>query len=326
MGLLNFTLNPLDFLNYSLKMTQSINQSTRRRCKRSLTITRTLLSTLLLSVLSPAFAQTTNVIPTGGEWRSGLRQEPFDNMESACNFGFDLLYKNKNPDPACAITKFSGKKLYVYTALSDTEGIGIGQCYVSVMLTELKKINDKPVRVCTKFQEHPVPIAVLHTPAKQTCPVEPLKPITDPEALRIEGGDDKIREKLTPGMKKSLACLENAGVGFKLTSAWRPKAYQDHFYEIYTKLLELDKRKNKTNPACKPIRDAIEVERAKHKIANLLKNNKGRKRVAESSKHSLGLAFDGGWTVNDAKLDKVANSCGVYRRIKEVDPPHFEPL
>jgi hypothetical protein len=222
--------------------------------------------------------------------------------------------------------------------------VGFGHCFVEGPKVErYELINNQVVGICSSFIEEPFLLSLVqHTPptcpapangqraaaaADCECPVKPLKPITDPDALRIENGDNKIRSKLTPDMQQKLICLENAGVGFKLTSAWRPQTYQDHFYEIYTKLIEFDKLdKDKKLPmVCNSLRTSIDNHAKEHGIANMLANGK-RKAVAITSNHRLGIAFDGKWSVSATRLDAAAKACGVWRRIKIIDPPHFESL
>jgi hypothetical protein len=279
-------------------------------------------------VLSPAFAQTTNVIPSGGKWQTLVRAEPFDSLDAACQFKFDFGEKQRPPPtPACAANKLSGKKLYQYIPTSETEGMGVGHCYVTQAIVNSKFINGEFVKTCTGFQESPFPIVVIHTPAKQTCPVEPLKPITDPDALRFENGDKVREDKLDPSMKKKLDCLRDAvskaGGKLEVTSAWRPMAYQNHLFEIYSKRKKINSKDNKKNPACKAIIAEIEREygpKPGHGI---------KSRVAEKrSLHEDGLAFDASWSnnISDSKIDVLAASCKLNRPFKDRDDDfvHFQ--
>jgi hypothetical protein len=166
------------------------------------------------------------------------------------------------------------------------------------------------------------------------CPVEPLKLITDPDAIRFENGDKVRRDKLSATTEKNLVCLEKAvalerpAKTIELNSAWRPQSYQDHLREIYLKMLELDKISNKKNPSCAPIRSAIEAERQGHEIANLRKDG-SRKPVGDKSNHTSGNAFDARWTTSDARIDELAKVCNLVRPYKDskktnYDYPHFE--
>jgi hypothetical protein len=166
------------------------------------------------------------------------------------------------------------------------------------------------------------------------CPVEPLKLITDPDAIRFENGDNVRRDKLTATTETNLQCLINAvsqerpSRSFSVNSAWRPTAYQDHFYEIYKKLLELDKDSNIKIPACIPIRNAIEQEANNHRIANLRRDG-SRKPVGSTSNHTSGNAFDASWTTTDARIDELAAGCNLIRPFldstrSDYDKPHFQ--
>lgn len=156
-----------------------------------------------------------------------------------------------------------------------------------------------------------------------TCPVKPLKPITDPEALRFENGDNLREDLLAPSMKTKLACLKDAvtKAGGTLTpkSAWRPIGYQEHFYEIFTKFKELNKTKNKKIAACKPILKTITYEKdIKHGI-------QGAVAIPSKSLHEDGLAFDATWDkISDAKIDQLAATCGLNRPLKVKDRVHFQ--
>ncbi len=118
------------------------------------------------------------------------------------------------------------------------------------------------------------------------CPVEPPKPITDPDALRFEKGESVRKDKLTVDMQKKMQCLSGAVAqacgSLNETSAWRPTAYQAHLYEIYSKKIELKKRSNKKNPAFKPTLDEVDAENGKHG----LKNQVGK---PGKSRHELGM-------------------------------------
>jgi hypothetical protein len=295
----------------------------------------------------PAFAQTsgtTDVIPIGGKWNPMFGNQPLDSLQAACEFDFNALYKNRRRIPDCRIVRLSSKKLYESYDVNVGDYVGLGHCFVEAPIVEYKTINNQVIGVCTDFIEEPSLMSVVqHAPptcpapangqraAAATdceCPVKPLKPITDPEALRFENGDNVREDKLSPSMKTKLQCLKNAGVGFKLTSAWRPQSYQDHLYEIYTKLIKFDKlAENKQLPmVCNSLRTSIDKHAGDHGVANMLPSGK-RKSVAILSNHRLGNAFDGKWSASDAKLDAAAKACGLWRPLKfNNDPPHFESL
>lgn len=149
----------------------------------------------------------------------------------------------------------------------------------------------------------------------RTCPVAPLTPITDPIAQQFERGENPvIEEKLTDSMKTKLACLRKEVAAAKgiltVNSAWRPPAYQDHFYEIKTKFKAL--RKN-TNPGCSAIKKAVLVEYTHHGLNGL---------VGKTSKHSIGEAFDANWSSAIA-IDQLAGKCNLFRPWPTADRMHF---
>jgi hypothetical protein len=168
----------------------------------------------------------------------------------------------------------------------------------------------------------------------KSCPVEPLADYKgSPGYDRFESGDTVIKDKLTPDMQKKLQCFEsamaNASIKGKVNSAWRPEWYQQHFYEMYEKLLKLDEI---DNPACNARFAEIDAHAAKHGIARF---NKGGDRTPvgkpEKSNHPQGVAFDFTWRpkkspnrVLDAKVDALASSCGLYRPYPDNDWMHFE--
>ncbi len=131
------------------------------------------------------------------------------------------------------------------------------------------------------------------------CPVKPLKPITDPDALKFERGETLRLNKLSAKMQENALCLVSkaklAGIPLHIKSAWRPQAYQDHFYEIYTKLLMLDDPINKKNPECAPRIKEIEGEANEHGIAQIDKRTQKRTLVASKSDHRDGNAIDAPW-------------------------------
>ena len=278
---------------------------------------------LLLNTL-PTFAQITDVIPTGGEWNSIFRPEPFDSINAACEFQFDIVGKQTSPVPACRIRRLSGKNTYI--PFPNGMG-GFGKCPIEEPKIESKIIDGKHTLVCTGFIEIGNPTTVIYK--APTCPVEPLKLITDPVVLAME--KDPVQEgKLNLDMYAKTQCLKSAasaaGITFTVTSAWRPQPYQDHLRDIFDKMTALDLESNQI-PACIPVRNAIEKHRAFHGIA--VKQNGERRPVAIKSKHPVGNAIDASWNSSDAKIDQVAATCGLCRpyknpKVKGYDKPHFE--
>jgi hypothetical protein len=168
------------------------------------------------------------------------------------------------------------------------------------------------------------PVAVGDTPMCSKpipCPVEPLKPITDPIALQFENGSPVWENRLSPDMAGKLQCLRTALAKEKppgsiaVNSAWRPKAYQDHLFEIKSKLEQLKEDVVRKIPACIPIRNQLLGEKRKHGLGT---------QVGATSKHSDGAAFDANWSnITTARLDELAATCKLSRPIRN-DPIHFQ--
>ena len=151
------------------------------------------------------------------------------------------------------------------------------------------------------------------------CPIDPLKPITDPEAIRMENGENVILDKLSAETQTALNCLKDevakAKGSVSVTSAYRPQAYQDHLYEIFQKRLKLRKMIDDF-PQCKNTLKNIEVENSKHKLKN---------KVGETSNHSAGKAFDANWNnISDEDIDSTAKKCSLARPFLVTDPVHFQ--
>lgn len=175
-----------------------------------------------------------------------------------------------------------------------------------------------PTWICSPSYTCPDPSWTL-SPDKRscsrTCPVAPLTPITAPIALQFERKENPvIEDKLTDSMKTKLACLRKEVAAAKgiltVNSAWRPPAYQDHFYEIKTKYNLLD---TKEIPGCSAIKMAIAAEYQNHGLTGL---------VGKTSKHSIGEAFDANWS-SGIEIDLLAGKCNLYRPWKKKDRMHF---
>jgi len=159
-------------------------------------------------------------------------------------------------------------------------------------------------------------------PAKSSCPIKPLTPITDPVALQFENGKTIDTEHLTPQMKGALALFRErvtqAGGQFHLTSAYRPSEYQHHLREVWTKWQSL---KNDNKPECQKIRAEVRAEIFKHRIQNLKTSP-----ASDTGPHTKGLAIDVAIDNMNLPLTRIlaiADSCGLYRPLPEKDRVHF---
>jgi hypothetical protein len=163
---------------------------------------------MLLACSLPAFAQipgTTDVIPIGGKWESLFREEqPFDNLQAACEFDFNILWKDQKSDTPCHMFRLSSKKAYLPIA---NTSFGLGVCYIEIPKIEYETINGKRIKVCTDSIEEPSVLSLIeYTPT--TCPapangqraaadctqnvsLTPAPGQTEPRPKGSEGGDGK---------------------------------------------------------------------------------------------------------------------------------------
>ena len=153
------------------------------------------------------------------------------------------------------------------------------------------------------------------------CPIDPLKPITDPEAIRMENGENVILDKLSTETQTALSCLKGevakARGSVSVTSAYRPQAYQDHLYEIFQKRKKVQKIAKKFQQ-CDALATNLDNENDKHRL-------KGK--VGKNSKHGKGDAFDANWVgISDDQLDTAAKKCSLYRPFPDQsdDPVHIQ--
>ncbi len=182
------------------------------------------------------------------------------------------------------------------------------------------------------LDQHPMPISIFdwgsyasldpNMECPVPCSVEPLKPITDPDAIRFENGDTVRTDRLSANTQRNLQCLRNAILlekspgSITVTSAWRPQAYQDHLKEIVDKISQINSRDNKKILACAPIRSSLEAERSRHGLGTL---------VGRTSNHTAGNAFDASWSgITNARIDVLAGQCGLTRPFPGNDPVHFQ--
>jgi hypothetical protein len=164
--------------------------------------------------------------------------------------------------------------------------------------------------------------------ATWTCPVSPLSPITDPLALSMENGNSLIWEpytkpKLNAARDTFVHLVQQRGWSVIFSSAYRPLPYQQHLYEVWTKLHDL----RILSPKCRDLRAQLSDEAKRHSLVNVL-------RPSPNGGHVMGIAFDA--TVKDehgniltsrgrlSDLDKLAAQAGLYRPITNIDPVHFK--
>ena len=158
------------------------------------------------------------------------------------------------------------------------------------------------------------------------CPVTPLEPITDREALQFESDETPNTAGLMPAMMQALEKFQrlivSAGGSFELRSAFRPEAYQQHLQDVWYKWKEL--RYNHT-PDCQPLRALVQAEFTNHHLMETQK-------PVTSSDHTRGMAFDATIvlprTVSRKKrrvsVDRLALLAGIMRPDVARDPVHFK--
>jgi hypothetical protein len=139
-------------------------------------------------------------------------------------------------------------------------------------------------------------------PASSAC--TPLVKMTDPLALKMEGGQTVMWDKTDSRLQ---ACANK--LGGNVQSAYRPPQYQSHLKEIHTKHCTQDLS------GCAAIKADVAAEFAKHGL-----NCKWP--VAVNSNHSIGLAVD---IKGAAQSDAVAKlSC--FDWYGAGDPVHYTLL
>lgn len=149
-----------------------------------------------------------------------------------------------------------------------------------------------------------------------TCQVPPLTPLTDPDAIAFENGNQINTNPSRFFLNSKLSCLSNAvanaGGGGTLTSAYRPATYQAHLREVYFAQRRLA---NRREPECATLKAEVQAESNRHRIFY---------QPARRSNHSLGRSFDYSISgLTSAQIDALANNCGLNRPLPVRDPVHF---
>jgi hypothetical protein len=159
------------------------------------------------------------------------------------------------------------------------------------------------------------------------CDVEPLQPVTDPDAIPFETGDPIREDMLSTDMQTNLACLRTAVTGangtLTVTSAWRPQSYQDHLRELvvkHPKLIQLALMEDVEECLPAPYYLAVHPDFVRHGL---------NRNAARTSAHTAGQAFDANWSTSvNSTIDGFAAQCGLYRLLLQSasrggDPIHF---
>lgn len=183
------------------------------------------------------------------------------------------------------------------------------------------RIRNLVVEGCSSPPDMLTSLAVDAQQAAQACApcnVGPISPMTDPEALAMEGGQSVNMDGLTPEMLVSVECfieqLSGGGGSISITSAYRPPAYQAHLREVWEKREAL---KDNTEQACAQRKQQVLAHFAQH---GLLPSQK----PALTSKHTQGLAIDANVVVPaGVNRDQLALGCSLFRPVKVKDPVHY---
>ena len=156
------------------------------------------------------------------------------------------------------------------------------------------------------------------------CDVIPLQPITDPGAIEFENGNNINTDRLNALTKKGLSCMEHLtrslGGNFTLTSAYRPASYQEHLHNVWeTKedlLISIQPKEY-----CAAIQNETDKEMSKHGL--ITEPAEGNPYAPHSRGNAIDAVIQG--LPAPHTVDTIAEECGMYRRMPEADPVHYEP-
>lgn len=225
-----------------------------------------------------------------------------------------------------------GKRLMAHE-LTHTiqQGSGVRRLMTSLEMTNPADATEKEAQttanvvmqrnVTTNITHKPIQVARQTPPATATppvCPIVPLTPITDPDALAMEGGARVVWNHTQPGLQAAANALvaliraEPGGIA-DIVSAFRPQAYQDHFHEIRQKAIALQ---HNTSPECATVKREVNREMAKHSLSI-------NRPVANRSPHTSGRAVDIDWGPPHIHIDDLARRVGLHRPLPTDDPIHF---
>ena len=166
-------------------------------------------------------------------------------------------------------------------------------------------------------------------PAGPPCLVQPVAPIEDASALAFENGFGAAvdTENLAKGTARALARFQRIitakGGTVKVTSAYRPPAYQQHLQAVWDKWMH--ELRDNHEPLCQQLRSQVAKEFTRHSLLET-------QRPVNFSDHTRGLAFDAAVTLpapprrarGRFSLDKLARLCLLRRPDILHDPVHFK--
>ena len=177
-------------------------------------------------------------------------------------------------------------------------------------------------RVCTYLALGSVlAMAESTTGGVSSCSVAPLERFDEPDAAVDTSGLTKATANALARLRQLVASL---GGTLKLSSAYRPPAYQEHLQAIWDKWKALKANRLKD---CRSLRTQVSAEFRRH---GLLKSQ----RPVSNSDHTRGVGIDAALVLpsrtrrkrSRVSLDSLARAVGFHRPDVRRDPVHFRLL
>lgn len=170
----------------------------------------------------------------------------------------------------------------------------------------------------------PAPITPPITVVPPTCSIAPLSSIidTDPLAYRMENGQTVIWEKTDPRLQKCAnKFVDHIKTNYNekkayVSSAYRPQAYQTHFWEIHDRWCTKGLKSN-TNTACRQLRSDVLHEASKHGLSACGS-------VGVASRHTAGTGVDIAGILNYSNVRGVASTFCLDWKNHPDDPYHYD--
>lgn len=158
---------------------------------------------------------------------------------------------------------------------------------------------------------------IIDEDCQRECPVPPLTPLTDPLAIRLEGGEVLVEGFLTQRMQEAVNCFRNAvrsaGGAINITSAYRSPEYNSHLREVWDRYYDLINEDTLLGTECDSLRNEITAAFERHRLV-----------YRPGTRHATGIAIDASVTLPTGQnVDTLADSCNLYRPFSN-DRVHFE--
>ena len=173
-------------------------------------------------------------------------------------------------------------------------------------------------------------------PTDSSCPSLAISPITDPAAQSMENGQTVVWTSSDPNVQTNLTQLQMEYNKLKalfpsatVNSAYRPLAYQQHFYQIYQAALKLKQNPSlSSDPNCVAAAQQLAQEEQKHGVC--YGNGPclvGNPSCSVNAPHVLGIGIDiGGVNTNTINNTLQANGINLRWQNAPSDPVHFNLL